>query len=81
MRWHAVISAAPEPLLVSRLLQKLICQGAELEELGYERGEEARVTLRFRLAKGRAYRLAQLWRALLHVKEVRLEEAEEMGGG
>lgn len=82
VRWCAMIAASPEPLMLPRLLQKLICQGGEMGGVNYERrAGGAEVTLRFTLPAGRAYRLAQLWRALMGVREVTLEAAEEAGRG
>lgn len=73
----ATVVAEAEPLLLSRLLQRFACQGAELETLQYARRGDgtARIVIGLRAEPARARLLASRWRTLLAVRQVEITPA------
>lgn len=75
MDWRLEITAASEPLLLARVLQKLAVPEIELRAVDYEAGAasgEARAILHFRAVVARARLAAARMEKLLSVRTVRL---------
>ena len=72
--WLGLIRGTPEPLLLSRLLQKLICQQALLEAVRYDLAidGDAAIEFLFECVPSRAELLAKQWQTLVSVREVTL---------
>jgi hypothetical protein len=71
--WRAEVTVDCEPMILSRLLQKLVCQGAQIRLLQYSArdGEAiAHVAITFSVNPVRAQLLARQWRTLIPVSNV-----------
>jgi len=71
--WSAQIDGEPEPALLSRLLQKLVCQRATLHTLHYQHPANhasARIEIQFAVDATRAQFLAKQWWTLIPVQQV-----------
>src|ERR1700760_3137356 len=86
--WHARVLAEAEPVLLARLLQKLVCQGATLHSLTYKIADSiedvrtlAIVDVHFTADPSRAALLVRQWQTLIPVRSAELRDVHpEMSG-
>lgn len=73
--WLGIVHGEPEPLLLSRLLQRLVTQQAVLLSLCYNLAPDRRacVEITFSSTKSRAERLEKQWRTLVSVHEANVQ--------
>lgn len=78
--WVALVRGEPEPLFLSRLLQKLVTQDAVLDSLRFDLASDqlASVEIRFRATRSRAERLEKLWLTLVSVQEASVESLKRL---
>lgn len=76
--WAATVTGEAEPALLARLLQRLLCQNAEIISLRYDvvsHRRQGRMEVVFSLDASRAHLLARRWRTLVTVASVELRPA------